>query len=116
MKKIFFAGLIIFAFLLTFTACDTSEPPEESANEASNMSETESLPESSTPEESTPEDSLPEESLPDTSAPETSKPEPSEPEVSEPETSEPESYTAEELHSLFIELKKEEESGDRELS
>ena len=126
MKKTLFAVLIIFAFILIFTACDTPEPPEESANEASNMSETESLPESSTPEESTPDDSLPEESIPDTSAPETSKPETSEPEtskpetsepeVSEPETSEPESYTAEELHSLFIELKKEEESGDRELS
>ncbi len=108
MKKTLFAVLIIFAFILIFTACDTSVPPEESANEASNMSETESLPESSTPEESTPEDSLPEESIPDTSAPETSEPEVSVPEESEPEVSEPEAYVwygQEELDQWYAEFK-----------
>ncbi len=109
MKKILFAGLIIFAFLLTFTACDTSEPPEESIIEVSDISETESTPENSLPEESTPEDSLPEESIPETSEPETS-----EPEISEPETSEPETYVwygQEELDRWYAEFK-ESNGGD----
>ena len=80
MKKTLFAVLIIFAFILIFTACDTPEPPEESIIETSDISETES-----TPEDSLPEDSVPDESLPETSVPEASVPEESEPEVSEPE-------------------------------
>lgn len=89
MKKTLFAVLIIFAFILIFTACDTPDPPEESTPLVSDISEAESMPENSLPEESIPDTSAPETSKPETSAPETSEPETSEPEVSEPEISEP---------------------------
>ncbi len=103
MKKTLFAVLIIFAFILIFTACDTSKPPEESIIEPSDISETES-----TPEESLPEDSVPDESLPETSVPEVSVPEESIPEESEPEVSEPEEYVwygQEELDTWYKQFK-----------
>ena len=103
MKKTLFAVLSIFAVILIFTACDTPEPPEESIIEASDISETESV-----PEESLPEDSVPDESLPETSEPEVSEPEESEPEASEPEVSEPEEYVwygQEELDAWYKQFK-----------
>ena len=119
MKKTLFAVLIIFAFILIFTACDTPEPPEESIVEASDISEAESVPENSLPEDSVPDESLPETSEPDVSEPEVSAPDVSMPDVSMPDVSVPETseleetsnteksvwYDDEELDQWFAELK-----------
>ncbi len=75
--------------VMALTACDNSDPPEESIVEVSDMSEAESTSEGSTPENSLPEDSVPEESIPDTSEPEKSV-----------------WYDDEELDQWFAELKK----------